>query len=577
MKVDTILKNAHFFNTFTRIWEQNDIALLQDRILFIGDMEQAELKAETVIDCSSFTLIPGLIDIHLHIESSLCTPLEFARSVLPLGITTVVTEPHEIANVFGAEGIRAMIEASTGSKLDIFYGLPSSVPSTHRELETTGGEIGVPELTQLLSEHSSMICLGEVMNYGELISEFESLIAGTQGNKTLDLIHTMQQHHPLAAIEGHCPSVRELDLAKLLYLGIDSDHCLQDLEGMKQRFARGMFVEIQEKSVTREIIDYLNSHPVEGLYSFVTDDVPPDILNRYGHLDHVVRKAMDLGLSLEKAIMASSHAPAARMGFRDRGIIAPGKLADLILLEKESKHLAVHTVFKRGREVKDLIETPPAHAFDSQFYSSIRMPEKLDIRHAFTINAPPERTDVRCRVMKKHPEDTYTKEVMRTLHVDNGEADWQSAGLNLVSVICRYGTDSSALGLLEGEQLHHGALCSSYAHDHHNLLTIGDNTEDMITAFYRIHEIQGGICVVSGGNIIAEVPLPVGGILSDLKLPELTEQVDTLQKALHTLGINHHNPIMSLCTITLPVSPDIKITDKGLIQTKTASIVDLFT
>lgn len=575
MHVDTIFKHARFYNTFIRKWETQDIAVLKGIICYIGDSNEAGLTADAYIDCTSHTIIPGFIDIHLHIESSLCTPLEFSKAVLPLGVTTVVSEPHEIANVFGADGVLAMVESSKGAPIDIFYGIPSSVPSTSSELETTGGIIERQELTNLVEACPDMICLGEVMNYGSLIKDFQQLVSREKQNRSLELIDEMKRRHPLAAIEGHCPSVRDLELAKLLYLGIDSDHCLQDLEGMKQRFARGMFVELQEKSVTEELITYLEEHPVEGLYAFVTDDVPPDVLHRKGHLDHVIRKAMRRGLSLEKAIIASSSAPARRMGLRDRGVIAPGKLADLILLEGDGQTLRVHSVFKRGLPSKTCITDAPEYTFPKDYHNSIRLHNAVNTAKLFSVPAKTSKNEVPCRIMQKTSENTYTKEIIRSVPVTADQLDWQSTGLNLVSVASRYDTLDYAHGLLEGDQLSSGALCSSYAHDHHNLLTIGDNEEDMIIAFNRVVELQGGICVVSNTRIIAEVPLPIGGILSDLPLEELTGLVESVQEALHNLGIRHHNPIMSLCTITLPVSPELKITDKGLVRTEDAALIDL--
>jgi adenine deaminase len=575
MHVDTIFKHVRFYNTLIREWETQDIAVLGGIILYIGNSHAAQLSADAYIDCSTYTMAPGFIDIHLHIESSLCTPLEFSKAVLPLGVTTVVSEPHEIANVFGADGVLAMVEASQGAPIDIFYGIPSSVPSTNPELETTGGKIGRRELTELVESCPDMICLGEVMNYGTLIKDFQQLVSREKQNRSLELIDEMKSKHPLAAIEGHCPSVRELELAKLLYLGIDSDHCLQDLEGMKQRFARGMFVELQEKSVTDELITYLEEHPAEGLYAFVTDDVPPDVLHSKGHLDHVIRKAMQKGLSLEKAIIASSIAPARRMGLRDRGVIAPGKLADLILLEGDGQNLQIHSVYKRGVPSRTRLKQAPDYTFAQKYYASIQINRSIDPVKLLSIPVENNKPQVSCRVMQKHSENTYTREVIRSVPVTEKMLDWQGAGLNLVSVASRYSTQDHAHGLLEGDQLSSGALCSSYAHDHHNLLTIGDNEEDMLIAFNRVVELQGGICVVSKKHIIAEVPLPVGGILSDLPLEELTGLVESVQGALRNLGIQHPNPIMSLCTLTLPVSPELKITDKGLVRTEDAALIDL--
>ena len=592
MHVDTLFTQADIFNVYLGSWEITDIAILAGRILYVGDATAIGITADQVIACEGRPVIPGMIDIHLHIESTLCTPQTFAASVLPHGVTTVVSEPHEIANVAGLPGIEEMIRLSRDAAIDIFYGIPSSVPSTHPDLETTGGTIGIDELDQLRSRHPEIICLGEVMDYRGLIAGFDTHAAGTSDHTTLAMIRHMQHHTPLAAIEGHCPSVVGLDLAKLLYLGIDSDHCLQTVESMHQRFAAGMFVEIQEKSVTPEIIDYLQEHPVDHLYSFVTDDVPPDILMQKGHLDHIVRKALRLGLSLERAIIATSIAPARRMGLRDRGSISPGKVADLIILQDRSPDFAIHTVYRHGVSAQTVIRSQHQHTAASttpiapSLLHSIRVPSPTLDPELLTVPLRDTHTTshsggISCRVMRKNRHNTYTELTFRELPVKEGQVQWQQPEpgdpLNLVLVIDRYtGTGSFAQGFLDGTCLQSGAFCSSYAHDSHNILLIGDSPTDMALAYAWVIANQGGMCVAHQGTIIAELPLPIGGIISDSPMPTLAAHVEQIQSALGELGVTHENPIMSLCTLTLPVSPALRITDKGLVDVTEGRIVDLF-
>ena len=575
MKADTLFTGARVYNVFLKTWSLTDVAVLKDKILYVGRAEEAGLTAHSVIDCGGRPLIPGLIDIHLHIESSLCTPGEFARAVIKRGVTTIVSEPHEIANVFGIEGIRAMVEASADAPMDIFYAVPSSVPSTSSLLETTGGEISSEDLKAIVDGNRRMVCLGEVMNYSEIIQDFESLLENPSRSKSLDLVCQMGETSPLSAIEGHVPSVTGLDLAKVLYCGIDSDHCLQDRDSLKARFSQGMFVELQEKSVTEENIAYLAEHDCSGLYSFVTDDVPPDILRDKGHLDHVIRKAMKLGLPLEEIIVASSYSPARRIGFRDRGVIAPGRKADLLILSGTGDDFTIEEIYKNGVRADRHDSQTEAAPFPASFRRSIILPDYRKIEEALSV-----RTDVKgevsCRVMRKNRGNTYTEDIIRALPAGDGEIRWEKTDVNLVLVISRYGkNDNIARGFADGCIFSRGALCSSYAHDHHNLLAMGDNREDMLTAIKRIEELQGGICIASEGKIIAEVALPIGGILSDLPLDRLAEEIQSVQGAMRKLGIDHPNPIMSICTITLPVSPALKITDRGLIDVKTTRIVDL--
>jgi adenine deaminase len=238
MTVDILFLNARIYNVHIREWITGDVAVLNQRILYVGNDLESEFDASRKIECDGRPLIPGLIDIHLHIESTLCTPSEFGKSVLKHGTTTVVSEPHEIANVFGVEGIEEMIRLSEESPVDIFFGIPSSVPSTEPEKETTGGRIGPEDAVRLLRKHPKVICLGEVMDFAGL--------GRMDAVRSANMINAVRSIRPQAAIEGHCPSIRDFELATVLFAGVDSDHCLQDPEGLKQRFAAGMFVEIQE-------------------------------------------------------------------------------------------------------------------------------------------------------------------------------------------------------------------------------------------------------------------------------------------------------------------------------------------
>ncbi|MCP4403954.1 MAG: adenine deaminase [bacterium] len=568
MTVDLLFTHANIYNVFLKEWFVEDVAVHKGKILYTGNARTASIFGKDTIDCREKPLIPGLIDIHLHIESSLCTPLEFAHAILARGVTTVLADPHEIANVSGLAGIEEMIRLSREACIDIFYGIPSSVPSTRPELESTGGIITQKEMPRLLERYPEVICLGEVM-------DFHGLINGT-AHEIRHSLEYIRSSYPLIAVEGHCPDISGRDLAGVLYHGVDSDHCLQRIESMKDRFKQGMFVEIQEKSVRPEIVSDLSEHDRDGLYSFVTDDVPPDILRDNGHLDHVVRKAMQLGLPLEKAIIASSYAPARRMGFRDRGAVSPGKTADLLLLADKSDRFQIERIFKDGQEYQG--ETQPAAAhFNSAFRNTLNIPQSRISKKIFTVRTGQECASVRCRTMHKSPESTYTEERALRFPVRNGLVCWQEEEVNLVHVLNRYsGCGEYACGFVSGEIFRQGAVCTSYAHDSHNLLTSGDNEDDMLSAMQWVIDHQGGICAVSQGRIKASLPLPIGGILSEEPMEQLADSVKRLQKAMQELGYLHPNPLMSFSTLTLPVSPALKISDKGLIDVKTTELVELF-
>lgn len=574
MHIDSIFHEASIYNVFTKRWQTADVAVHEGTILYLGDASTAGLTADEHIVCAGRPLIPGFIDIHLHIESSLCTPEVFAREVLTRGVTSVVSEPHEIANVFGIEGIAAMIEASEHTPVDIFYGIPSSVPSTDESLETTGGRIDGGELVELIERYPKVVCLGEVMNYRQIISD---TLQQQQGeDRSVQLIKTMQQLRPLHRIEGHCPSVRGLELSCLLYSGVGSDHCLQDPEGMLQRFEQGMFVELQEKSISEEIIEVLKDRRYDGLYSFVTDDVPPDILSTQGHVDHIIRKAMSLGLTLEQAVIASSYAPAVRMGLSDRGAVAPGRKADLLLLADRSSDLTIEAVYKEGTLSSDiLVPKKRSNDYFSGCHESLRVSPELSISEALTIPCTAAGIQ-RCTVMHKNSSNTYTEAIIQELESDGSRLCWEDRDLDLAVVVCRYREEHRyGQGLVAGDILRGGAFCTSHAHDHHNILILGDDPKDMRIAYEQVLKTSGGMCVVSGGKILADLALPIGGIITDAPFEELSADVTAVQQALRSLGIEHSNPIMSMCTLTLPVSPELKLTDRGLVRTEDTTLIPL--
>ncbi len=576
MQVDLLFQNADLFNVYTGTWGLTNVLVDKGRILYVGKLSDLDrsFEPEMTVDCLGKPVIPGLIDIHLHIESSLCTPSVFADTVIRHGVTTVVSEPHEIANVFGLAGIKEMIRVSIGSSMDILFAVPSSVPSTNPSLETTGGSIGGSDLVDLLTNYPEVVCLGEVMNYGDLIDD--------RPCEARELIGQVRDRFRNVAVEGHCPSIRDYDLAKVMFEGVDSDHCLQDLEGLKQRIRNGMFVEIQEKSVLPEIIAHLSDSDVNGLFCFVTDDVPPDVLSTRGHLDHVVRKALGLGMSLEKAIIASSRSPAARMSLRDRGAVSPGRIADLVILEDRSQNFAIHEVYKAGVHAEDAITRSKRVPIHPSFTASLKL-GKQSLRDAmFQVAVPndaPVTSDgsLRCLAMKKNTTTTYTDYDSVLLPVESDQVQWEDHGCNLALVVERYtGAAAWAQGFITGPEVLAGAFASTHSHDHHNLLVTGSNARDMRTAAEWVIFHSGGICIVSDGEIRACLALPVGGILSEEDMDTLSAVFITIQNTLHELGISHPNPFMSMSTITLPVSPALKITDKGMVDVRSGTIRGLF-
>lgn len=556
-RVDLILKNGKVYNTFLQAFEVKDIAIVGEKFYYIAK-EMNELVADEVIDCEGRYLIPGLIDIHMHIESSMTVPSQFSKMVLPHGVTTVVADPHEIANVLGLNGIKSFLSSET--TLDIFYGIPSSVPSTRSELETTGGSILVEDVKTLL-EHPKVICLGEVMNFTDLVQEEPSLIK--------EIIHTCQETKPYLPIEGHCPKITGLDLAKFVYAGVDADHTQQTPESIYEKITNGMFLEIQRKSLTEETVRMLMTYNFYEYFALVTDDVMADHLKE-GHLNKVMKMAIDLGMPVEKAIYCATYTPARRMHLGDRGMIAPGKLADFVVLS-DLENIEIEAVYKKGKLYKG--EKIEKESFPEYAYHTVKC-EKAALEDFILYTTKEE--EVTCNVIQVNPQGNFTKRVKRVLPVVNGQIQWEESGLALLVVYERYGKNGNkAYALVEGAINKKGAIATTWAHDHHNLMVLGTSSKDMMLAQHGLIQMQGGYIVCENEQVLASALLNVGGILNDGPVEELSKKVKEVRNAMKHLGYHHMNEIMSFSTLSLPVSPEIKITDLGMLDTKTQQFISL--
>ncbi|MTI67200.1 MAG: amidohydrolase family protein [Firmicutes bacterium] len=568
MKVDLIIENVKVFNAYFKRFLKSDVAILDGKYFYIGKYKD-KLSSKKVINGDNKYMIPGLIDIHMHIESSMATPNAFSYELIRNGVTTIVSEPHEIANVFGVEGIKAMIDAGKDCDIDIFYGVPSSVPSTSSYYETTGAKIDIEEIKELLN-YKNIICLGEVMNYYDVINSNDSKI-----NK---LIKFFRKENPHLPIEGHCPKLLDLDLAKFIYNGVNSDHTQQTKEGMKERIMNGMFIEIQEKSMNEDIINFIIDNNLYEHVCLVTDDVMADTLIKEGHLNKLVKKAIDMGMSPENAFYISTFTPARRMGLKDRGSIAPGKIADFVLLN-DLKDFKISDVYKKGKKVFDDTYTYDFEKknglFPKRFYESIKLDNinEKDLK----IKAPKKNGQIKCRVINVKDKSTYTEEVIKTLDIKDGFLDWENSPYLIIAVFERYNKFGNiGIGLVTGDTIKKGAVATTYAHDHHNLLVVGKTITDVLKAVNTVIENQGGYCVVKDNEILASISLPVAGILSEESMKIIGEKLLNVRKAMAHLGYKHYNPVMSLSTNSLPVSPLLKITDKGLVNLSKNRIENLF-
>lgn len=574
-KVSLLVKNALVFNSYLKQFVSADVSVLNGKFFYIDREHSNRLSAEKTLDARGLYMLPGLIDIHMHIESSMMTPGPFGQRLASCGVTTVVSEPHEMANVKGIRGILEMIRAAEDAPVDIYYGIPSSVPSTNEKLETTGGVIDCQAMKHLMKE-KDVVCVGEIMNYRQIIKDGNNL----EITKFLDYLH---REHPGYVIEGHCPSLVGLELAKFLYLGIDGDHTEHTLEEVKQRIENGMFMELQDKMLKSEVIEYIRDHRLYEYCGFVTDDTMADVLYQEGQLNRIVEKAIQKGFPAEQAIYCATYTPSRRMHLYDRGVIAPGKLADFMLV-KDPACLSPEIVYKNGLEIFNRQKEPAMETkdtFPADFYHSIQLSplSEEDFRmpvSRFLPEGSATPSQVIVRAIEVHSDRTQTSEKQILMPVKDGYIDWKSSGCLLAMVLERHGKNGNiGYGFLTGDLMKKGTVATTYFHDHHNLFVAGDDEKDMELAVRRILELQGGLLTVHGGQILTELALPVCGILSDQPLKEIGTRLCQVRESLHQLGYEHTNPIMSLGTLGLPVSPALKLTDHGLVDVKQGTIIDL--
>lgn len=568
MKIDLLITNGKVFNSFLKKFEDKTITIRDGKFYYISpsDQDVSHLKAQQVIDAQGKYVIPGLIDIHMHIESSMVPPTTFSGAALSHGVTTIVADSHEIANVFGLEGLEVFMDQETD--LDIYYAIPSSVPSTVPERETTGGIIGIKEVEALL-DHPKVIALGEAMNFKGIVSEPDSLIR--------QILRTTQERKPFMPLEGHIPRVSGEDLAKFMYAGLTADHTHQSPDSILEKVGQGLFVEFQAKSLTEENIQVVNQHQLYEHTCIITDDIMPDDLMN-GHLNANLKLAVDMGLSPENAIYMSSYTPARRMGFQDRGAIASGFIADFVMIDDlDSFH--IHQVYKQGRLVHQdgdemVYDKSISHSFPAHFYDSIQCQALMASDLRIAVNQAVD--EVVCNVIQIQAIGTFTEHVQRRLPVKDGYLDWESSGLALIVVVERYGKNGQiGYGLVENTIQKEGAIATTWAHDHHNLMIMGTRIDSMLAAQDEVIRHNGGYAVAHKGNVVASCPLPIGGILSEEPLPILGESLQQVRQAMVDLGYVNTNEIMSFSTLSLPVSPQLKITDFGMMDVHTHELIPL--
>lgn len=560
MNPDYIIKNARVYQTFRHCFEQRDVAVAGER--FYSVSPALSYPGIETIDAQGCYMIPGLIDIHMHIESSMTYPAEFSRITLPYGVTTLVADAHEIANVFGMEGLRAFMEGETPQ--DIYWAIPSSVPATDDAHETAGAALNVDDV-RMLAQNTTVRCLGEIMNYKDLSAEGES--------RTRQMIAACLAADRGMRIEGHCPALTGADLNRFIYEGVDADHTQQTPASILEKSELGMFLELQRKSLTPEVVRTVCDNQLYENVALITDDTMADHLLEE-QLNGIVECAIEAGMPAEMAIYCATYTPARRMHLDDRGMIAPGKLADFCLLDDLTQIRPV-AVYKRGRRVEPAADTVAAASFPEAFYHSVHC--RAAVREDFVLRAEEGDADwADVNVIKIGTFGTATTPVTRRVAIRDGALCWQEAGLSLAVVYERHGRNGNiAQGLVEGAMQQPGAVATTWSHDSHNLLVLGTDPDDMVRAQRRVLELQGGYVVSAGGEITGEARLSIAGILSDAPMEVLGADLRKVRAAMEALGYVNNNVIMSMSTLCLPVSPRLKLTDYGLLAVPSQEWVPL--
>jgi len=550
---DLVLRNARLVNVLSGEIHPADVAVYDGLVVGFG-----QYQAHQVVDLAGRYLCPGLMDAHVHLESSMVQPAEFARAVLPHGTTAVICDPHEIANVLGVAGIQFILESSDNLPLNVYVMAPSCVPATH--MESAGAGLSAADIRPIM-DHARVLGLAEMMNFPGVLYRVPDVLAKLE----------MAAGRP---IDGHAPGLTGFDLNAYIAVGIRSDHECTTLEEAREKLRRGMHIFIREGTTARNLHSLLPlvTPGNAPLCHFCTDDRHPDTLLSEGHVDSIVRQAVAWGLDPVMAIQMATIHTAAYFRLHNAGAVAPGYHADLLVLD-DLQTMQIAQVYAGGKLVAEQGQCVPAAIRPSapRPPSSIQIdPAALDLR--IPAGAGP------ARVIGAIPEQVVTEDLRLEPTTEGGQVISDPArDLLKIAVIERHHrTGNVGLGLVKGVGLKRGAIASSVAHDSHNLVVIGADDADMRAAAAAVVEMSGGQVVVAGGQVHAACPLPLGGLMSDRPLEQVRDQVEALTRAAHGLGCTLPDPLMTMSFLALPVIPALKLTDRGLVDVKRFELVPLF-
>ncbi|WP_278476086.1 adenine deaminase [Ruminococcus bromii] len=538
-KADLVLKNAKYLNVFSNEFLCGDIAVANGLIAGVGKYD-----GKTEIDVSGKLVLPGFIDAHIHLESSMVTPAEFAKAVVAHGTTTVITDPHEITNVMGIDGVEYMIQASQNLPIDVHFMMPSCVPAT--EIDESGAELDCKDIDLYLDNNKKVLGLAEMMNYVGVIN----------GDKNvLSKIVTSQAHHK--KIDGHAPELSGNDLNAYIAAGVYSDHECSTFENALEKLRKGQFIMIREGTAAHNL-KALMPLLTQQYYSrcmFATDDKHPSDLLYGGHIDYIVKQALKNGADPIVALKTATHHAARYFLLNNKGAIASGYLADIVVVDN-LEDFNVETVFKRGKlvfdgEVKD--------------FSAPTVDEKLaekcfDTFHLDSVTPSSFKVDGKLGLIGLVGGELLTRNL--------GTADKIDVENDILKIACierHKGTNHIGVGYVKGYSLKSGAVATSVAHDSHNIITVGCNDDDIAVAVNAIKDSKGGIAVVENGKIKALLELPIAGLMSDEPLTTVNEKLENAKSSAYELGADKSiDPFMTLSFLSLPVIPSLRITTKGV-------------
>lgn len=537
-KADLVLKNAKYLNVFSNEFLCGDIAVANGLIAGVGKYD-----GKTEIDVSGKLVLPGFIDAHIHLESSMVTPAEFAKAVVAHGTTTVITDPHEITNVMGIDGVEYMIQASQNLPIDVHFMMPSCVPAT--EIDESGAELDCKDI-DLYLDNKKVLGLAEMMNYVGVIN----------GDKNvLSKIVTSQAHHK--KIDGHAPELSGNDLNAYIAAGVYSDHECSTFENALEKLRKGQFIMIREGTAAHNL-KALMPLLTQQYYSrcmFATDDKHPSDLLYGGHIDYIVKQALKNGADPIVALKTATHHAARYFLLNNKGAIASGYLADIVVVDN-LENFNVETVFKCGKlvfdgEVKD--------------FSAPTVDEKLaekcfDTFHLDSVTPSSFKVDGKLGLIGLVGGELLTRNL--------GTADKIDVENDILKIACierHKGTNHIGVGYVKGYSLKSGAVATSVAHDSHNIITVGCNDDDIAVAVNAIKDSKGGIAVVENGKIKALLELPIAGLMSDEPLTTVNEKLENAKSSAYELGADKSiDPFMTLSFLSLPVIPSLRITTKGV-------------